>query len=267
MRNWRSGRDDARGPAGPLQLRRLPRRRSQLRVYSAGIVPPLDRIVTTTTDMDADFPASRNLQVWRLSDLKLLHTFPLPDGPTRRRRAVLPPSPALLADGKTVLVSTFNCGLYLMEGLDDRDAVRAPGGVVPAEGEDLLRHPGHRRELLPRDRARLECGGKPRHQRPGAAARSRPRHLRCPSDVPALDRDLARPSPRRGHRLRHHGAPRRDRPLRSRHRALSRDERFREEGATEPGFRMDNKTWPHGGNAKGIPHGAVFSSRETSAAR
>jgi hypothetical protein len=39
---------------------------------------------------------------------------------------------------------------------------------------------------------------------------------------------------------------------------LTIDERFKEEGATEPGYRMDNKTWPHGGNAKGIPHGAVF---------
>jgi hypothetical protein len=40
---------------------------------------------------------------------------------------------------------------------------------------------------------------------------------------------------------------------------LTLDERFREEDATEPGFRMDNKTWPHGGAARGIPHGAVFS--------
>jgi hypothetical protein len=40
---------------------------------------------------------------------------------------------------------------------------------------------------------------------------------------------------------------------------LSLDERFREAGAAEPGFRMDDKSWPHGGNAKGIPHGAVFS--------
>ena len=40
---------------------------------------------------------------------------------------------------------------------------------------------------------------------------------------------------------------------------LALDQRFREEGAAEPGFRMDDKTWPHGGNAKGIPHGAVFS--------
>ena len=40
---------------------------------------------------------------------------------------------------------------------------------------------------------------------------------------------------------------------------LAIDERFREEAATEPGFRMDDKTWPHGGTARGIPHGAVFS--------
>jgi len=40
---------------------------------------------------------------------------------------------------------------------------------------------------------------------------------------------------------------------------LAVDEGFREEGATEPGFRMDDKTWPHGGDAKGIPHGSVFS--------
>jgi hypothetical protein len=40
---------------------------------------------------------------------------------------------------------------------------------------------------------------------------------------------------------------------------LMLDERFREEGAAEPGFRMDDETWPHGGSAKGIPHGAVFS--------
>ena len=40
---------------------------------------------------------------------------------------------------------------------------------------------------------------------------------------------------------------------------LSIDERFGEGGTV--GFRMDDKTWPHGGNAKGVPHGAVFSRR------
>jgi hypothetical protein len=37
------------------------------------------------------------------------------------------------------------------------------------------------------------------------------------------------------------------------------DERFREEGAAEPGFSMDDETWPHGGKAAGVPHGTVFS--------
>lgn len=88
-----------------------------LRVYSAGIVPALDRIVTTSTDMMEDFPASRQLQVWRLSDLALLHTFPLPDGPAGDEGKYTA-EPRLLADGRTVLVSTFACGLYLLEGLD-----------------------------------------------------------------------------------------------------------------------------------------------------
>jgi hypothetical protein len=39
---------------------------------------------------------------------------------------------------------------------------------------------------------------------------------------------------------------------------LALDDRFREAGATSAGFRMDDKTWPHGGRAPGIPHGAVF---------
>src|SRR5690606_18113785 len=84
---------------------------------SAGIVPALDRIVTTTTDMEGDSPASRQLQIWRLSDLSLLHTITLPDGRAGGESG-LTAEPRLLADGRTVLVSTFNCGLYLMDGLE-----------------------------------------------------------------------------------------------------------------------------------------------------
>ncbi|WP_434479171.1 hypothetical protein [Gemmatimonas sp.] len=40
---------------------------------------------------------------------------------------------------------------------------------------------------------------------------------------------------------------------------LTLDERFRAPGSTEPGFRMENTTWPHGGSGAGVPHGAVFS--------
>jgi hypothetical protein len=41
----------------------------ELRVYSAAVVPSLDRIVSTTTDMDADYPGSNHIQIWRLADL------------------------------------------------------------------------------------------------------------------------------------------------------------------------------------------------------
>jgi hypothetical protein len=41
---------------------------------------------------------------------------------------------------------------------------------------------------------------------------------------------------------------------------LALDARFRDAGASQPGVRMDGRKWPHGGSAAGSPHGAVFSS-------
>jgi hypothetical protein len=101
---------------------------SGLRVYSAGLVPALDRIVTTTTDMDRRNTYRANtLQIWRLSTLELLHTITLPDGPLGDE-AGLTAEPRILADGRTVLVTTFNCGVYLLEGLDGD----APAGRLVA---------------------------------------------------------------------------------------------------------------------------------------
>jgi len=86
-----------------------------VRPYSLAIVPKLDRIVTTSTDMHTDGPA-RSVQIWRLSDLKYLTTVLLPPGP-RGKEQELPAEPRLLGDGRTVMVSTFSCGLYLLDGL------------------------------------------------------------------------------------------------------------------------------------------------------
>ncbi|HJU87541.1 MAG TPA: hypothetical protein VJ788_09260, partial [Gemmatimonadota bacterium] len=122
--------DDAMRPGGIVELTsagEIVRARSadvpgldpETRVYSAGIVPELDRIVTTTTDMDRDTRASRQLQIWRLSDLTPLHTITLPDGPAGDE-SLLTAEPRVLSDGRTVLVSTFTCSLYLMEGLESQ---------------------------------------------------------------------------------------------------------------------------------------------------
>ena len=52
----------------------------RVRPYSAAILPAIDRVVVTTTDMD-NADTTRALQFWRLSDLSLRHTIELPNGP------------------------------------------------------------------------------------------------------------------------------------------------------------------------------------------
>lgn len=227
-----------------------------LRVYSAGIVPSLDRIVTTTTDMDGDFPA-RMVQIWRLSDLSLLHTITLPDGPAGTE-AKYSAEPRVLSDGRTVLVSTFSCGLYLMDGLEGETpsarlvasfptkvntacaipvvsgdyylvTVPAWSAVVVLDISDPANPHEVNRLVLEPDDVPHWISLEPAGNRVVITGYEGLRHR-----VLIADFDQATG-------------------------ALVLDQRFREAGATEPGFRMDNKTWPHGGSAAGIPHGAVFS--------
>jgi hypothetical protein len=228
-----------------------------LRVYSGQVVPAFDRLVTTTTDMHKDDPASRNLQVWRLSDLALLRTFPLPDGPAGNEGS-LTAEPRLMPDGRTVLVSTFSCGLYLIEGLDGEKPSARLVASFPRKPETFCAIPviaGHYYLVtVPAWSAVVSLDiSDP------SAPREVSRLTLAPEDVPhwiAISPDQRRVVVTGYEALQH-------RVLIASFDAasgkLTMDGRFREEGATEPGFRMDNKTWPHGGNAKGIPHGAVFS--------
>ena len=228
-----------------------------LRVYSGQVVPAFDRLVTTTTDMHKDDPASRNLQVWRLSDLALLRTFPLPDGPAGNEGA-LTAEPRLMQDGKTVLVSTFSCGLYLMEGLDGETPSARLVASFPRKPDTFCAIPviaGHYYLVtVPAWSAVVSLD---------ISDPSSPREVSrltlAPEDVPhwiAISPDQRRVVITGYEALQHRALIARFDPASGK---LTMDERFREEGASEPGFRMDDKTWPHGGNAKGIPHGAVFS--------
>ena len=87
-----------------------------LRPYSLAVVPRLDRVVTTSADMDGRL-VGRSVQVWRLSDLTLLHTVLLPPGP-RGDEHLHPAEPRVLADGRTVMVTTFRCGIYVLSAID-----------------------------------------------------------------------------------------------------------------------------------------------------
>ena len=228
----------------------------RIRPYSAVIIPKLDRILSTTTDMDGK-DAIPSLQLWRLSDLRLLQTFDLPQGP-RGDEAGMTAEPRLLADGKTVLVSTFDCGLYLLTGLDGPSPAGQLVSSFPRKKDTYCAIPiiaGHYYMVTvpawhavvsldisnpskPREVSRVELGAEdvphwiaiePNHRRVVITGYG---DLRNRLVIANFDEATGR---------------------------LTIDERFRDAGATQPGMRMDNKSWPHGGNAAGIPHGAVFS--------
>lgn len=228
----------------------------RIRPYSAVIIPKLDRVVTTTTDMDGE-EVIPSVQLWRLSDLKLLQTFDLPQGP-RGDEAGLTAEPRLLADGKTVLVSTFNCGLYLLTGLDGPSPSGQLVSSFPRKKDTYCAIPviagqyylvtvpaWHAVVSLdisnpakPREVSRAVLGGQdvphwiavePNHRRVVITGYGNMMHR-----IVLANFDTATGR-------------------------LEIDGRFRDDGATEPGLRMDDKSWPHGGNSVGIPHGAVFS--------
>lgn len=88
-----------------------------IRPYSLAVVESSDRVVTSSADMMAA-QVSHVTQVWRLSDLKLIKTLPLPAEPDWIYDTAADSSePRVLADGKTVIVPTFNCGLFLLRNL------------------------------------------------------------------------------------------------------------------------------------------------------
>lgn len=91
--------------------------------YSLEVIPALDRVVTTTTSMVED--TGVGLQVWRLSDLALLHTLRIPSDNLHAGHAadtlphhLFPGEPRMLADGKTIMLATFRCGLYTLTGIE-----------------------------------------------------------------------------------------------------------------------------------------------------
>lgn len=87
-----------------------------IRPYGITVLPKLDRIVTTNFDMKGK-ANGYSVQVWRLSDLALLHTVMLAgdevDGPRAN-----PFEARALPDGETVMIETMSCGLYYMTGID-----------------------------------------------------------------------------------------------------------------------------------------------------
>ncbi len=228
----------------------------RIRPYSAAILPGMDRIVVTTTDMD-NRDTTDVVQLWRLSDLSLQHTIHLPAGPRGDER-FRSAEPRVLGDGKTVLVSTFTCRLYLLDGTAGNSPSarlvasfpRKPGtscavpivagnyylvtvpawsAVVSLDISDPARPKEVSRITLGRDDVPHWIGIEPNHRRVVITG-----YQAMKSRVLLATFDEATGK-------------------------LALDERFHAEGSAEPGLRMEGITWPHGGTGAAVPHGAVFS--------
>jgi hypothetical protein len=86
-----------------------------IRPYAFAPVPRHDRLVTTGAEMMETNSASV-VQIWRFSDLKLLHTLRMPKGDLEKVERV-PFEPRLMADG-SVLINAYGCGLYRLTGIE-----------------------------------------------------------------------------------------------------------------------------------------------------
>ena len=231
-----------------------------VRPYSLAVLPTLDRVVTTSSDMRGRV-RSRTVQLWRLSDLRLLANVALPAGP-RGDEQWNPGEPRVLADGRTVLVSTFSCGLYRLAGLDgarpsaawvhswaapdpaDRFATCALAVVA---GHYWVQANGPERAVVSLD------------VRDAARPREVGRLTLAPDEIPhwlALEPGGARLVVTGNGALRGRVLLAR---LDRRSGALRLDSTFSAPGAPRPGVDLRGRGGPGPAPGQAVPHGAVFS--------
>lgn len=221
-----------------------------IRPYSLAVVPTLDRIVTSSADMD-EKDISHVVQIWRYSDLKLLKSIYL-KGP----EGIDPAEPRVLSDGRTVMVSTFTCGLYRITGLETDDPtaefVHTFGGegcALPVvAGKFWIQTVRNSHALVTLD---LSDPGKPVEvSRLVFGDNDKPHWI---SLEPNGDRIVM--SGGGGTLERRLLIVKLDRETGM----LTLDKAFREKGSKVPGITFDREKWPHGNNGPAVPHGAVFS--------
>ncbi|HUQ47721.1 MAG TPA: hypothetical protein VM053_05675 [Gemmatimonadaceae bacterium] len=223
--------------------------------YSVLPMPAINRAVSTTTDMMGDsLTTSEWIQLWRLSDLKLLKSIALKPGP-RGNENRYTGEPRLLPDGKSVYIHTFNCGLYLLRDIDRPEPTAH--FVMAFEGGDcgvpILA--GHFWiQPVPAARAVVSMDiTDPMNPREVSRVKfdegEWPHWL---SIDPTGKRLVMNSGGGKTNRLYVINFSPTDG-------ILSIDDKFRDKGGDMPGISMNDKTWPHGFVGKALPHGSVFS--------
>jgi hypothetical protein len=225
--------------------------------YAVLPIPKLDLAVSTSTDMDQNnkTATAQWIQLWRLSDLKLKKTIALEPGPGGKENQ-LTGEPRLLPDGKSVYIHTFQCGLYLVRGVDT-DAPTAKFvrsfrgqycGVPILTGNYWLQPVPEEHGIVSLDITDPEH---PKEISRVVLADDEGPHWAAidPSGTRIV---LNSSGYVKGHRL---WLVNLDRATGK----LTLDENFRDPGDHQPGIDMNGKSWPHGFKGNAVPHGTVFS--------
>ena len=208
----------------------------------------------TTKQIDGQVTAQ--VQIWRLSDLKLLKTITLTDADNKHNR--YPAEPRVLADG-SIYVNTFTCGLYLLKDVTTPQASAQQVYAFPGNGDsmaDMCSVPVIAGHYLVQTVSAV----------PGLIALdiSNPEK---PVEVSrlVLDKQFTMPhwlaADRKSNRLVLTGD---DQDwllvllLDPATGALTIDKSFHEPGSTTPGITFHRDQWPHGNNGPAVVHGALF---------
>ena len=239
--------------------------------YSLTVLPKIDRVVSTSTEMGLPGWASpathssgdhqhsltdtNHIQIWSLKDLRLLATISLPPSPNGKAQ-LNPAEPRVLPDG-SLYVNTFNCGLYRVLGLEGSDpraefVYSFPGAGTKFEcavpivvGKFWIQTDPSLPGLValdvsnpatPVEVSRLIFDKRFEKTHWVAADRSASRLVVTGNNqswvlIVNLDSETGK---------------------------LTLDENFKANGAAFTGVDFDRQRWPHGTTGKGVVHGAVF---------
>ncbi len=229
-----------------------------LRAYGLAVVPALDRVVVGLTYMPIPTwsplrpsiehdHAGNQVQVYRLSDLKLIKTIKLPS-------ADAPNEPRVLKDGRTVLMNTVACRLYQVTGLDGMSPDVAlvhqeatSGCATPVVvGDFWIQSQAADHRVFSLDVSDLK-------------------NVRAVSSVQFDEKQRTHWLASDGSRIvvvNEPGATSERRiwmlQLNRATGQLALDSAFRDAGSMRPGVTFDRADWPHGASGTAIPHGTVF---------
>lgn len=229
-----------------------------LRPYSLAVVPSLDRVIVALTYMViptwhplrpsiAHDHSGNQVQIYRLSDLSLIKTIRLPtnDGPNE---------PRVLRDGRTVLVTTVECRLYQVTGLEGMDPQlkmvhqeQPRGCAMPVVIGDFwvqAHAADHRVFTLDvrnlNDVRAVSSASFDERQRPHWLATDGSRIVVVNEPAPTAERRMWMLNVNRATG------------------ELALDRAFRDADSARPGIAFDRAAWPHGATGAGVPHGTVF---------